>query len=448
MNKLSFKSIYYLFFILLLISVGCNVVGNICDSGGYSNGNPDVMWEKLSPGAKKLIKEAYNVGKGKVVVDHHVHIIGSGSKITSLCSKMNKNETYTNPKRFRIYNPKLYIKTKVLMKASHITELDEGNQQFIEYLLSLVRNTPSNTQFYLLAMSKYWEKKATGDGFVANIDKTDMYIPNDYVFNLAECLNNKLEAKRFVPVISVHPHNPDAIKILEEFNKKGVSFVKWLPNAMNIDPRITDDKYMVFYKKMHELKMVLMSHTGREEAINVENETHQNFGFPAFLKHALDAGVTVVMCHSGGDVGHGDKEIKYEGKNSSESFFDMMDKASKKTNWDLYGDISALTIEKNIERFVYIIGNETLKYRILYGSDYPLPAVSFLYPVGELIDRKYLEERLRKPLREIFKYNPLIFDFVLKRNIKNPANGKKLPDEVFWSLEENAKRRLKELNGK
>ena len=34
-------------------------------------------------------------------------------------------------------------------------------------------------------------------------------------------------------------------------------------------------------------------------------------------------------------------------------------------------------------------------------------------------------------LNEIYRYNPLLFDFVLKRTIRHPDTGRRLPGNIF-----------------
>jgi len=61
--------------------------------------------------------------------------------------------------------------------------------------------------------------------------KTGVYVPNDYVLSVAEEFPHV-----FLPVVSVHPYREDAIEELERCYKRGSRMVKWLPNAMGIDP--------------------------------------------------------------------------------------------------------------------------------------------------------------------------------------------------------------------
>ncbi len=69
----------------------------------------------------------------------------------------------------------------------------------------------------------------------------------------------------FFPIISIHPYREDATTALRHSAQQGVRFVKWLPNAMGIDPasNTMQDKLDPYYRIMKEYDMVLISHTGR-----------------------------------------------------------------------------------------------------------------------------------------------------------------------------------------
>src|SRR5260221_14633747 len=67
--------------------------------------------------------------------------------------------------------------------------------------------------------------------------------------------------------------------------------------------------------------------------------------------------------------------------------------------------------------------------RLLNGSDYPLPGIMPLYSVNAMIERNYIKPALAPLLTEIRKHNPLLFDFVLKRNLE--VNGKHLAPAIF-----------------
>jgi predicted TIM-barrel fold metal-dependent hydrolase len=131
------------------------------------------------------------------------------------------------------------------------------------------------------------DKNYRRDGSV-NLDKTEFYVPNEYVFRLCE-----QHLDLFVPNISVSPYRPDAIAELEKWALRGAGVVKWLPNAMGLDP--ADPRCDPFYEKMKELDLILLSHGGEEKA--VEAEADQKMGNPLLLRRPLDHGVKVIVAH-------------------------------------------------------------------------------------------------------------------------------------------------------
>ena len=61
----------------------------------------------------------------------------------------------------------------------------------------------------------------------------------------------------------------------------------------------------------------------------------------------------------------------------------------------------------------------------------PLPAINFLIRTGALEKAGYISTEERGCLNEIYHYNPLLFDFVLKRTLKVPGTAKRLPAKIF-----------------
>jgi hypothetical protein len=50
-----------------------------------------------------------------------------------------------------------------------------------------------------------------------------------------------------------------------------------------------------------------------------------------------------------------------------------------------------------------------------------------------LVRGGYINADERESLNEIYDYNPLLFDFVLKRTIRLPGTKKRLPASVFMT---------------
>ena len=203
--------------------------------------------------------------------------------------------------------------------------------------------------------------------------------------------------------------------------------VKWLPNAMGIDP--ADELCDPFFRKMKELDLVLLSHGGEEKAVQAKED--QRFGNPLLLRRALDHGVRVIIAHC---AGLGDNEDLDDPKRQSVPNFDLFLRLMSERRYEglLFADISAMTQYNRIGGpLTTILQREDLHDRLVNGSDYPLPAVNLLIRTGALVQQGYITKEERACLNEIYDYNPLLFDLVLKRTIKLPGTERRLPAKVF-----------------
>jgi predicted TIM-barrel fold metal-dependent hydrolase len=247
-------------------------------------------------------------------------------------------------------------------------------------------------------------------------------VPNNYVFDLVAA-----HPDLFEPVISINPYRLNALKDLAEGAQFGARIVKWLPNAMGINP--SDERCDPFYEKMHELNLMLLSHGGEEKAVEAEED--QKLGNPLLLRRALDHGVKVIIAHCAG-LGHNEDLDDKDRKRleNFDLFLRLM--GEKKYEGLLFADISAMT---QYNRAGYplrtILEREDLHERLVNGSDYPLPAINFLIRTGALEKAGYITKEERGCLNEIYDYNPLLFDFALKRSLKLPGTTKRLPADVF-----------------
>lgn len=98
----------------------------------------------------------------------------------------------------------------------------------------------------------------------------------------------------------------------------------------------------------------------------------------------------------------------------------------------LFGEISALTqVNRDLETIKTIFEHEEWHERLMNGSDYPLPGVMPLFSLTRYVDAGYLQEEEAQLLSQIRRYNPLLFDFVLKRSLI--IDGHKLAGQVFES---------------
>jgi mannonate dehydratase len=98
----------------------------------------------------------------------------------------------------------------------------------------------------------------------------------------------------------------------------------------------------------------------------------------------------------------------------------------------LYGEISAITqVNRMGPALTTLIERTDWQARLVNGSDYPLPGVMPLFSLRRLVAEGYLPAAAAPVLSEIRRYNPLLFDFVLKRHLR--AGTKRFAPGVFES---------------
>jgi len=377
--------------------------------GGAFTKQPEELNLGLSVKASDLVKLAfYDIDSSKLV-DHHVHIAGLGAGGTN---------AFVNSKMLTWRHPFHRLKLKVYMSSAGVVDEEKADPQAVARLTRLVASIKDHGKHRLLAFDKHYRR----DGSV-NLEKTEFYVPNEYVFELAE-----RHPELFVPNISVNPYRPDALAELEKWARRGARVVKWLPNAMGIDP--SDPKCDSFYEKMKELDLILLSHGGEEKAVEAEED--QKLGNPLLLRRALDHGVKVIVAHCAGlgtneDLDSKDRKVV----DNFDLFMRLLDE--KRYEGLVFGELSAMTQFNRSAKLRTMLAREDLHERIVNGSDYPLPAVNLLIRTRPLVKQGYINADEAASLKEIYDYNPLLFDFVLKRTLRLPGTSKRFPASVFMT---------------
>lgn len=377
-------------------------------AGGAFTHRPEELKDGLSPKASDLVKAAFADVDPARLVDYHTHVAGIGT---------NGTNNFVNPKMRSWRHPFHRLKFAVYLSAAGVVDVERADLEFAERLVRLVSHIEHHGKYRLLAFDKNYGRDGT-----ANPAKTEFYVPNEYVFALAA-----EHPDLFDPVISVNPYRRDAVEELEKWARRGGRMVKWLPNAMGIDP--SDEACDPFYRKMRELGLVLLSHGGEEKAVEAEED--QRLGNPLLLRRALDHGVRTIVAHCAG-LGY-NEDLDDPARKRTHNFRLFL-RLLEDRRYDglVFGDISAMTQFNRIgEPLATVIGRADLHRRLVNGSDYPLPAINLLIRTKPLVRAGYLDAEDRAPLREIYRFNPLLFDFVLKRRLKLPGTDRRLPASVF-----------------
>ena len=180
---------------------------------------------------------------------------------------------------------------------------------------------------------------------------------------------------------------------------------------------------------MKELDLILLSHGGEEKAVEADED--QKLGNPLLLRRALDHGVKVIVAHCAGLDRTKTSTARIGRWWDFDLFLRLMDE--KRYEGLVFGELSAMTQFNRSGNLRMMLAREDLHERVVNGSDYPLPAVNLLIRRARSSSR--VTSTLTKPdsLKEIYDYNPLLFDFVLKRTLKLPGTSKRFPASVFMT---------------
>lgn len=345
-----------------------------------------------------LVLESWEGIDTNQVWDVHTHLIGTGDSQTGL---------WINPRMQSITNPYLYLQYKFYINGSCASPSgsESLDKTFIDRLLQLHNDMPSGFRFVLLAFDHYHNEKGEIDkGYSA------FYTPNSYAIQQV-----KKYPGQFEWIASIHPYREDCIEELELVKSYNARAIKWLPGGMGINPAspLCDR----FYDALVKYDMPLLTHAGDEHAVDVPAE--QRYENPLIFRRALERGVRVIFAHCAtlGQSTDIDKGGKGANVPNIDLFGRLMDELQYKKQ--VFGDIAAITqTNRDKEVIEKIVTREDWHERLLYGSDYPLPGVMPVYSPANFVRWGYLPENEANLLSEIRRYNPALFDFMLKRRLK------------------------------
>jgi mannonate dehydratase len=343
------------------------------------------------------------------VWDCHTHLIGIGDSASGI---------WINPNMQSLWHPiqltqfKYYLRSTCAETGGKNT-IDEG---VVQRLVDLHRDLPSGFRFMLLAFDYYHDENGQ-----PNLEYSPFHTPNDYARRLASVYD-----EQFQWIASVHPYREDAIEALEKAAANHARAVKWLPSVMGIDA--SNPRCDRFYEALVKHNMPLLAHTGAEYAVDVPSG--QTYNNPLLFRRALDHGVKVIFAHcaSLGESRDIDKGTNGPMVPSIQLFARIM--AEPRYENLALGGISAVTmVNRDREAIEKILQTKQWQDRLVYGSDYPLPAVQPIFSPRNFVNWGMLPESEAEILSQVRRYNPVLFDVMLKRRIT--INNSRLKAAAF-----------------
>ena len=266
------------------------------------------------------------------IVDMHCHVagIGAGGSGCWVSPRLRNNF------RFKIYLHSFGVSEKEL--------LAHGDSLVGDRISESLAHSKYVRQAVLLAL----DGVVDGQG---NLDtnRTEVYVPNEFVAAVCAQHTNLLFG------CSVNPYRPDALARLEWAKARGAVRVKWIPPIMAI--QADDPKLILFYKKMVELNLPLLCHTGEEKSFSHAADV---LGDPEKLRLPLSLGVTIIAAHiAAGGI--------YNGERGPDRLARLMREYP-----NLFTDISALTNVNKPGCLREALTKPEFTGRLVYGTDFPL----------------------------------------------------------------------------
>jgi uncharacterized protein len=340
------------------------------------------------------------------VWDSHVHLVGTGDAARHIDSAV-----WVNPAMDSYMHPILKVQKYYYMNGSCATA-ENIDTSVVQRKIDLVAEMPAGFKLMLFAFD--WFHDANGKPVA---DKSIFHIPDQYAQDVV-----KAAPQAFEWVASIHPYRADALDALEKAKANNARAIKWLPQGMGIDP--ANPKCDAFYAACARLNMPIICHTGRESAVQGGNQDDAN---PLKLRRALDAGVRVVLAHCASDG----EDIDYDNSNQKVKSFDLFLRLMDEPKYKdlLFGEISAITLMNHAWAIAPLLERTDLHSRLLNGSDYPLPAILPIISLKQLVNKNLLNEEHVEFLKVVRLYNPILFDFALKRLIA--FDGKTFANNIF-----------------
>ena len=274
------------------------------------------------------------------IIDMHCHVAGIGAG-QSGCFV---SDTLRNNWRFRVYLRSFGVSRSEL--------LEKGDDLLADRISESLAKSRLVDKVVLLAMDG-----VVNDQGRLDTSRTEVYVPNEFVAKAARLHTNLLFGA------SVNPYRSDALERLDWAKAHGAVLVKWIPAIMDIDP--ADPRLIPFYRKLVELDLPLLTHTGKERSFS---SSRDELSDPERLKLPLRLGVKVIAAHvaAGGT---------YEGERSTDRLARMMTEYPT-----LYSDISALTQVNRPGYLKEALLRPEFSGRLLYGSDFPLIRTPLVSP--------------------------------------------------------------------
>ncbi len=273
-----------------------------------------------------------------LLVDFHVHRFGVGDEGTG-CFVSERQRTFASTGLSPAYYP-------VLLRLLGLKENGHIDRDYVSVLVGQLRESSIERAVLVGQDGRYDE-----DG-ILDQEATNFYVPNDYLLKVSH-----EHPDLFVPCISINPGRRDAFEELERCAEAGARVLKIHPPTQDVDPGL--ERFRPFYRRLAELDILLMVHTGAEHGTPIVGD---DFSDPLRLVPALEEGCLVIAAHAGMGTF----------LDSVDFFPALVDLLPRYPN--LYCDSAVLASTTYWRSLPRILEQDLVLARLIHGNDFPFPS--------------------------------------------------------------------------
>ncbi len=210
----------------------------------------------------------------ELVIDFHVHLLGVGDE-GSGCFLSERQRTHS----LSSFTPANY---SFLLRLLGLKQNGHMDRDYVAVLVDQLQRS-SLEKALLVGQDGRYDQDGRFDRAATNF-----YVPNEYLLGVA-----REHPDLFVPCVSINPKRRDALEELERCAEGGARVLKIHPPTQDVDPG--QDRFRPFYRRLAELDILLMVHTGAEHGSPIVGD---DFSHPERLVPALQEGCTVIAAHA------------------------------------------------------------------------------------------------------------------------------------------------------
>lgn len=271
----------------------------------------------------------------------------------------------------------------------------------------LVRQLRSQNKFSLgviTALDYYHDDAGKPD-----VSKSSYRTSNSYVSALSKRWPDVLQA-----AVSIHPHRLDALERLDYWAKQGVKYLHLIPAIQGIDP--ADERLEPFWRRAKRRGFTILTGSGHADTFYIH--TNNEWGNPWRWEPALKLGLTVVLENVGGVGRYSNPYGDGDEREAHEIFMEMTEKEyGRRVLADIGRVGSAAAIPDLVQASLQ---RPELANHLVYASHYPMSATQRLLSLDELEDQLFITAEQQQWLREVYDYNPILSDWLLKATLRLP----------------------------